>query len=88
MTCEHSIFKTEVTVYRLSEETGGPITGYTADIRIKCNDCGVFFRFLGVPAGSHPAEPRVSADALELHAPLEPGYTTEILGIPPVVGRA
>lgn len=39
-------------------------------------------------AGSHFAEPRVSADGTELRSPLEPALTVEICGQPLVSGRA
>ncbi len=86
--CLHLNFLTEAGIHRLMDREDGPVTGYTADIRIKCTDCGLPFRFLGFAAGSHFAEPRVSADALTLRAPLEPAYVTEILGQPLVRGRA
>lgn len=72
MACEHMNFQAQVNVGRLSEIEGGPITGYKADVKVKCADCGLAFRFVGVPAGSHYAEPRVSVDGTELRAPLEP----------------
>jgi hypothetical protein len=85
--CDHPNFKCDANIFRLTDGEGGPVTGYTADIRIKCSECGLPFRFRGLPAGSHFAEPTVSADALELRAPLEPAYVTEILGQPLVSGR-
>ena len=70
--CEHRDFKAHVSVGRLTKTDGGPVTGYTADVKITCAECGLPFRFLGIPAGSHYAEPRVSIDGTELRAPLEP----------------
>lgn len=70
--CEHLNFYVHANVGRLSHDEGGPITGYCADITVKCNDCGLPFRFIGLAAGNHYAEPRVSADGKELRAPLEP----------------
>ena len=86
--CQHVNFLSEASIGRLSEIEGGPITSYIAEIRIKCTDCGLPFRFLGLSAGSHSTEPRVSADALELRAPIEPAYVTEILGQPLISGKA
>lgn len=88
MTCQHLKFSSRVGVFRLSDKDGGPITGYTAEVKIKCDDCGLAFRFMGLPAGSHYAEPRVSADGLELRAPIEPAHVTEICGHPLVSGNA
>lgn len=72
MTCEHHNFNCAVSINRLSHEEGGPITGYSADICVTCSDCGLPFRFLGVPAGNDYTAPRVSVDGRELRAPLEP----------------
>lgn len=70
--CAHEQFECRADIGRLSEVEGGPITGYTAEIQVKCAQCGLAFRFIGLPAGNHYAEPRVSPDGLELRAPLEP----------------
>ena len=72
MTCQHEKFRCNANIGRLSKEEGGPITGYTADITVTCAQCDKPFRFVGLPAGSHPSEPRVSVDGIELRAPLEP----------------
>jgi hypothetical protein len=71
-TCKHENFQCEARIGRLSHEEGGPITGYTAEIRVKCTECGLPFRFIGLAAGSHYASPTVSIDGEELHAPIEP----------------
>lgn len=86
--CEHFNFATQANVFRLSDIEGGPITGFKLDLTVKCADCGLPFRFKGLPFGSHPHEPRLSVDSEELRAPIEPAYTTEILGQPAVSGRA
>jgi hypothetical protein len=70
--CKHEAFTAKVSVGRLTREDNGPVTGYTADITINCVECGLPFRFIGVAAGNHWAEPRVSIDGTELRAPLEP----------------
>ena len=72
MACEHASFACQANIGRLSDEEGGPITGYVADITVKCADCGLGFRFVGIPAGNHHSEPRVSIDGLKLRAPIEP----------------
>lgn len=68
--CPHLHFDAHVVVNRM-EDTGR----FSADLRITCTDCGDPFRFLGLAAGSSPYEPRVSMDALELRAPIEPEGT-------------
>jgi hypothetical protein len=86
--CPHEEFNTLARIGRLSDVEGGPITGYTANIKIECALCGLPFRFRGLAAGSHFAEPRVSADGTELRAPLEPALIVEICGMPLISGRA
>lgn len=86
--CAHMNFQAHARVGRLTDTEGGPVTGYTADIKIECTECGLPFRFRGLAAGSHYAEPRVSIDGTELRAPLEPAYTVEIAGHPLVAGNA
>lgn len=86
--CAHVNFKAKVAVHRLTDKEGGPVTGYTADVQIECVECGLPFRFMGLAAGSHHSEPRVSVDATELRAPIEPAYVTEICGLPLTSGNA
>jgi hypothetical protein len=84
--CEHDRFKSLVRVSRLTDTEGGSVTGYIADICIECLECGLPFRFLGSQYGSSPHQPMLSADGLELRAPIEPAHVTEILGRPLVAG--
>jgi hypothetical protein len=65
-------FRAQVDVTRLTKEAGGPVTGYTAEVTIRCDQCEMPFRFIGLEAGNHHAEPRVSVDGAELRAPIEP----------------
>lgn len=65
-------FLANVNVGRLTEGDGGPVTGYSANVTVKCADCGLAFRFIGLRAGSHYTEPRVSIEGEELRAPIEP----------------
>lgn len=77
MTCEHQQFVAKCDVGRLSEKEGGPITGYTIGVTVQCADCKLPFRFIGLAAGNHYAEPRVSVDGTELRAPIEPATHTK-----------
>lgn len=70
--CEHDRFQVGAAIAKLTHEDGGPVIGYSADIRIVCAECGLPFRFVGMAAGSHHSEPRVSVDGLQMRAPLEP----------------
>lgn len=72
MKCQHENFVCECRVNRLSEEEGGTVTGYSTNITMRCAACGLPFRFVGLSAGTHHSEPRVSTDGTELRAPIEP----------------
>lgn len=70
--CPHLRFETEVIVTRLTEVDGGPVTGYCADMRIRCAHCQEHFEFIGVPAGYSPEGPMASSDFLKLGIPIRP----------------
>jgi hypothetical protein len=59
--CRHEKFLANVVVNRL-EDSGR----FNADITIKCEQCGVPFRFLGLPAGVDLDGAAVSADGTEM----------------------
>lgn len=86
--CAHERFIAQVSVIRLTDTDDGPVTGYTSHIHVKCEQCSLPFRFRGTDYGSSPFKPMLSADGLELRAPLEPAHATEILGMPIVSGKA
>lgn len=69
--CQHVNFHADVDVNRI-EGKDKAISGFTADIRVKCNDCGLPFEWVGIPVGSSPLRPMASVDFLELRAPLVP----------------
>jgi hypothetical protein len=58
--CKHADFCADVTVNRL-EDTGR----FQADVRIKCAQCGLPFRFIGLPAGIDLNGAAVSVDGSE-----------------------
>lgn len=70
--CDHTNFKANCDVTRLTEGEGGPVTGYRADLKIECEKCGLPFVFPGVPFGYTPAHPTVSVDQVELRLPIKP----------------
>lgn len=72
MTCDHLNFTVSANVNRISSVEGGQITGYNVEVHVACSDCKIPFKFLGSRLGSHPSEPRLSYDQLELRAPLTP----------------
>lgn len=86
--CEHSNFQGSVSVTRLTADEDGPVTGYTTDIRVRCNDCGMPFKFVGLPGGSSRSAPTTSWDGADLRAPIEPAPECNRWEQPLVSGRA
>jgi hypothetical protein len=70
--CEHENFMADVQVNRIPLREGGPIERYMADVRVKCNDCGLPFRFIGLPAGVDLNGASVSVDAEEARLAIAP----------------
>lgn len=66
--CEHTDFVATVTVNRLADSGR-----FTADIRIDCKECGLPFRFLGLPLGLDLDGAAMSVDALEARLAIAPG---------------
>lgn len=79
--CPHEDFSASVEVNRLTGEPGGPVTAYSADIRVSCAQCGEPFRWIGVRAGLKPDRPMVSIDEAELHAPIRPASADPDFGL-------
>lgn len=67
MKCEHKDFSAEVDVSRL-EDTGR----FMADVRIKCADCGLPFRFIGLPCGVDVNGAAVNINGQEAHLSIAP----------------
>jgi hypothetical protein len=65
--CDHQSFAAYVGVNRLEDKRE-----FVADVRIRCQDCDLPFRFLGTPPGVSLRRPTVSVDGLELRVPIEP----------------
>lgn len=61
-----------VGVHRLSDVEGGPITGYSAEIRIHCARCSEPFEFQGVEPGVDTQGARCSIDGQELRIAITP----------------
>jgi len=70
--CQHEHFAAHVEVNRLTDAEGGPVTGYAADITVRCAACGQPFEWIGVPGGLSPGQPMCSVDRTELRAPIHP----------------
>ncbi|MFT8946011.1 MAG: hypothetical protein ABF876_05450 [Acetobacter aceti] len=80
--CQHEHFAAHVAVGRLTKGQGAPVTAFSADITIRCAQCGANMRFLGLPHGSSHTVPTCSADGTELRAPIEVEIVPEVLGVP------
>lgn len=70
--CNHENFRADVQVHRITEDDKITIRGFSANICIKCHDCGKEFEFIGVEPGVSPFGPRVSIDSTELRVPIKP----------------
>lgn len=72
MSCEHENFTADVVVARMPSKEGGPIERYSADVRIKCDQCGLPFRFIGLPCGIDLNGAAVSIDGTEARLAIAP----------------
>lgn len=70
--CTHNVFASQVNVYRLTDTEGGPVTGYAAEVMVKCKDCDMPFQWLGVDKGISTVKPMASILGTELRAPIIP----------------
>lgn len=71
--CAHENFGSRVAVHRLVDDDG-ELTGFSADVVIRCEDCRTSFVFLGYPTGISLDEPATSVDGRELHTPIAPSF--------------
>lgn len=82
--CPHENFAAEVDMNRLADDDHGrpdTIVGFSADIRVRCAECGEPFRWVGVPAGLSARGPTCSVDETELRAPLRPASSDPDFGM-------
>lgn len=70
--CGHENFWSDVAVARLTDDDGGPVTAFIAEVTIKCVDCGMPFCFRGMPLGLSHLNPTMSLDALTATLPIHP----------------
>jgi hypothetical protein len=72
--CEHENFSAQVDINRLTQEEGGPITAYHADVTVRCAECNEPFHFVGLPFGmSLVGGAMSSVDGLVLNCKIAPG---------------
>lgn len=79
--CAHEDFAATVEVNRITSSEGGPVVGYSADIKVSCVGCGEPFRWTGLKAGLSPRTPMCSLDETELRAPLRPASSDPDYGL-------
>ena len=71
--CKHEVFQAQVNVHRLTGSNDSEeIISYMADVNVWCSVCGQAFEWIGAPCGLSPTQPMVSADFMELRAPIRP----------------
>lgn len=66
---------------RLTASGGGPVAAFSADVRIRCADCGEPFRFIGMSAGLSGAGPRCSVDETTAALPIRPASADPDFGL-------
>lgn len=80
--CPHEDFVANVDVNRLTKDEDGPVTAFSASIRVECLACHERFRFLGpMEVGDVANRPTVSLDHCELRAPIVPVSAPEDFGL-------
>lgn len=75
----HYEFESSVAVNRITKNKypNAIPNYYSADIRIRCRECKKEFEFIGLPMGSSPVSPTISADGKELRAPIRPSESQD-----------
>lgn len=70
--CPHMHFVADVAVGRLEPSKAGEKMRFCADVKIQCSDCGLPFRFIGLPAGLDLNGAATSIDATEARLAIAP----------------
>lgn len=80
--CQHENFAAHADVARLTNTEGGPVEGYSLDLRVECADCHEPFCFRA-PMGISQFAPTASLDGTVLTAPIHPmSDPTAGIGLP------
>jgi|SRR6516225_1265828 len=80
--CPHEDFAASVEVNRITRSDDDPtVVGYSAEITVRCDQCGEPFRWTGVRAGLSPKEPMCNVDETVLIAPLRPASADPDFGL-------
>jgi hypothetical protein len=76
--CKHENFYIKAKVSRLIDsEESDLVTGYRADITIRCTECQQQFEFTGLPGGYDVNGPTINVDGTELRIPIKPSEHCE-----------
>lgn len=73
MTCDHGSFAAKVDVARLTDDGGGPVRNFLAEVTVTCAECGTPFHFVGLGTGLSFQRPMTDVPATTLYAPITPG---------------
>ena len=73
--CSHEDFYVTANIARLTKTEGGKVTGYMAEVSVKCLQCNTPFQFLGLEPGHDTQGARVSLDGLEANIAITPDGT-------------
>ena len=65
--CKHMTFSATVSVARIED-----VGAFSAELKLVCQDCGIPFKFLGMPAGSSSKHPTTSFGGEEARLPVAP----------------
>lgn len=68
--CRHDKFSVSANVVKVSDTEGGP-SDIMAEIRIKCDECNMPFKFKGLGVGLSYLSPKTDLTGEELRAPIE-----------------
>lgn len=80
--CPHENFDVLACINRLTKTDDDPtVTGYSAEIKVTCRDCGEPFRWTGLDAGLSPAHPMCNVDETTLRAPIRPASADPDFGL-------
>ena len=79
--CGHADMEATVEVARLTPEEGAPVEGYSAEVRVRCIECGEKFRWIGLEPGMSPARPMCNIDQTVMVAPLRPASSDDDFGM-------
>jgi len=72
VSCVHLNFQADVSVGRLTDGEGGPVTSYMCSVRVHCAECGRPFEFVGLPLGLNLRGATSNMDASEANLAIKP----------------